>query len=620
MRTSTAAYFLGALFLSALTACQESSVEPVQPLDMPHVIIEQPPTTTYTPFYSPITIFRWREGDRTEISHIRHLFTQVIDTLGEYDPGFDLLGDLNDNPWRYEELWSAWREFDSPDGSGRMAVIGDDEEVTLGRYHIFAVQARDDEEQETTVFSTKTNARKFGVTNPAGPTLRLYDPILRGAKFIGTSTIPMKRELPPGVPLEIRWIADASSYGGEIAGYRYGWDIPAFEAWDTPYLQGCTSAIETAFHAGVHTLFIEAIDQAGKVTRGGVEITMIPWPMERNLLWVDDFPSADFTQILWAMPTETQHDVFWTDICSRAVGFDPALDVYDSQQHSLRPPSMGEIGNYKNIIWTYNASDCGWPALVYFTPESDIGQDSRLAVDYIPIFLMKGGHLWTLGRGDLGGGLASVLTPLARVFPMSLECELTGNSAGCSGDPSGILSFPYKDYCVTMLDKVSGSIRDDDDMPYRYWIHFDVMTHAYGDAADPYTSSRPGLPARLDLWEEVTKPGRYFDPDSTALLGGFTYVEIYDPEYWMRRKGEVSRSCFHPIYRMKAKSEYSVLNDCAIALWVTTHEDVVPSVASGLAVAAPSFHFGFPLWFFERSAVDSIVQVVFEEWGIAAKQ
>ncbi|MCK4349651.1 MAG: hypothetical protein KAX13_02270, partial [Candidatus Krumholzibacteria bacterium] len=74
------------------------------------------------------------------------------------------------------------------------------------------------------------------------------------------------------------------------------------------------------------------------------------------------------------------------------------------------------------------------------------------------------------------------------------------------------------------------------------------------------------------------------------------------------------------IYRMKAKSEYSVLNDCTIALWVTRHEDVVPQAASGLAVAAPSFHFGFPLWFFEQTAVDSIVRVVFEEWGIAETQ
>jgi hypothetical protein len=616
MRNATGIYLLGALFLSALTACNESAIEPDPAPPDPHVVIELPPPTLNVPFYSQYTIFRWREAEEAAITHVRHLFTQVVDTTGEYNPGFDLLGDLSANAWRYEEQWSQWISIGAPDGAGRMTIIGDDETVTLGRYHIFAVQAMDAEEQVTEVFSTQVNARKFGVTNPTGPTLRLYDPILRGGKFIGTISLPVKRRLPPGVPVTIRWAADASSYGGEIVGYRYGWDVPDFETWDAPYLPSCTSSLEAAFNVGTHTIYIEAIDQMGKVTRGGFEITIVPWPMDRNLLWVDDFPSADFTQIYWAIPTETQHDLFWTEICSRAVGFAPTVDVYDTQQHGLRPPPIEQIGSYKNIIWTYSAYECAWQTLVYFTPESEIGQDSRLAVDYLPIFLTKGGHLWTLGRSDRNGGLAAILASQAQVFPMSIECEITGNTSGCGDDRSGVLSFPYRDYCVTMLDKVQGTFRDDGGMPFRYTAHYDVMTHAYRDETDQYTVSHPGLPSRLELWEEITQPGRFFDPDSLGLVGGFTYVEVYDPRYWMLRKGEVPQHCFHPIYRMKAKSENSVLNDCTIALWVTQHENIVPSVASGLAVAAPSFHFGFPLWFFERSAVDSIVQVVFEEWGI----
>jgi hypothetical protein len=71
---------------------------------------------------------------------------------------------------------------------------------------------------------------------------------------------------------------------------------------------------------------------------------------------------------------------------------------------------------------------------------------------------------------------------------------------------------------------------------------------------------------------------------------------------------------------MRAKSEYSALNDAAVALWVTKYEHVVPEVSAGTGVAAASFHFGFPLWFFRRSAVDSIVTVVFDEWGILIPQ
>ena len=38
-----------------------------------------------------------------------------------------------------------------------------------------------------------------------------------------------------------------------------------------------------------------------------------------------------------------------------------------------------------------------------------------------------------------------------------------------------------------------------------------------------------------------------------------------------------------------------------------------------VGVSAPSFHFGFPLWFFAQSQVDSIVRVVFDEWGIGTE-
>jgi hypothetical protein len=203
---------------------------------------------------------------------------------------------------------------------------------------------------------------------------------------------------------------------------------------------------------------------------------------------------------------------------------------------------------------------------------------------------------------------------------MNLACEITGNSAGCGGDRSGVNSMPYRDYCVTVLDKVDGVIRGSEGMPERYRNHYDVMTYALRDDADPLTASHPGLPGRLDLWEEVTKNGRYFNPDDSLGPGGFTYVEVYDPGYWMAQNALLSQTCFSPIYRMRAASEKSALNGCAVALWVTKYEHVVPDVASGAGIAAPSFHFGFPLWFFKRSSIDSIVTVVFDEWGILKPQ
>jgi hypothetical protein len=142
------------------------------------------------------------------------------------------------------------------------------------------------------------------------------------------------------------------------------------------------------------------------------------------------------------------------------------------------------------------------------------------------------------------------------------------------------------------------------------------MAYALRDDSDPLTAAHPGLPVRLDLWEEVVKSGRYFNPDDSLGPGGFTYVEVYDPAYWMAHKALLSQPCFHPMYRMRSRSEESALDDGTVAIWVTKYEHVVPDVASGAAVAGASVHFGFPLWFFKRSSVDSIVTVVFNEWDI----
>jgi hypothetical protein len=51
---------------------------------------------------------------------------------------------------------------------------------------------------------------------------------------------------------------------------------------------------------------------------------------------------------------------------------------------------------------------------------------------------------------------------------------------------------------------------------------------------------------------------------------------------------------------------------------VTKYDGVVPDVESGVAVAAPSAHFGFELWFFNRTQVNALIDLIFEKWGIKA--
>ena len=53
-----------------------------------------------------------------------------------------------------------------------------------------------------------------------------------------------------------------------------------------------------------------------------------------------------------------------------------------------------------------------------------------------------------------------------------------------------------------------------------------------------------------------------------------------------------------------------------VALGVTRYQDIVPEPITGPAVAAPSVHMGFPLWFFDHDSADLVAEVIFGEWGI----
>jgi hypothetical protein len=246
--------------------------------------------------------------------------------------------------------------------------------------------------------------------------------------------------------------------------------------------------------------------------------------------------------------------------------------------------------------------------MVVFTPESQVGMGTQ-DVNYLSIFLVTGGHIWTLGRSEQNSGLAANF-PQPAAFPASFRFDMASDPS----DTSGVFCMGYKDYCVSVVDKVWGVFRSGEDMPPGVVRNMDrdAMRFAYRDLFDPVTAMHPELPESLQLWEEVTAPGRFFDP----AVRGFTYVEVYDPDYYMYWMYLSSQSCFHPMYRMKTRNSLSVLSNGAVALWLTKYEEVVPIVESGIAVAAPSVHFGLPLWFFDRDDVDQIVDVIFDEWQI----
>ena len=642
MRRMTCLVFASAVLLCLVSlGCQETL--PPEPPDLnpngdqrpllpprgePFVVIDTPAppvNPSATVMLGRVIVFEWHSALEIEPQSVRWLCMQVVDTMGDYKPDFDIVGDLNLHPERYESRWSGWVPYENP--AGRTTTVGKDEPLVLGRSHIFAVQAKNRSGTVTTAFNRGVNVRQFFVSANAAPLLTITEPFIGSQVFLGMNPRPVAVSFPTGLELSFSWKADAASYGGRIAGYRYGWDVSDINNdndWAVGFSPQITRAFPIAFQSGVHTLFVEAIDNSGTITLGMVELSLVPFTMERNLLWVDDFPSSDFAQFDYAMPTEKEHDAFWLGHCAKAEGFDASRDVWDVRySYNGLPPQFSLITKYKNIIWTYSfdPNNGAWDDVIRFTPESMIGIVGRPQNNYLPFFLAKGGHLITEGMSDRMNGLAAILPPAqtTRGFPLDIKCELLGNSDGCEGDTSGVNSYAYKDYCVTVLDKIVGTFRLDPDMPMRRMRNYDCMYPGAVKSTDAWHARVPGIPDNLDLWSEILVAGRYYSPNMPSPYpGGFTPVEVYDPAYWMGQKDITGQGCFHPMYRMKSKNTASALNNQPVALWVTKYADVVPDVASGVAVAAPSAHFGFELWFFDRPQVNRIVYVIFDAWGIAA--
>ncbi|HSG27110.1 MAG TPA: hypothetical protein VLA34_01430, partial [Candidatus Krumholzibacterium sp.] len=376
----------------------------------PHVFITDPANVnpdSGIQTLSPVTRFRWYAKDPIDtpwhyqdVDSIRMMWTPFY---------AQILRDLNEFPGMFEARWSRWYWIGAPGDSALSTVLGDDEVIPLGRSYIFAVQAKDEAGAISSVFDTRTNVRAFMVKAPTGPRLDVEEDYLGSYSFIGHDLDPVVVQVPPGFEMNFRWSADASHYGAIVSTYRYGWDITDFSdpnQWTTMPLPEVLSAAPKIFYSGIHTLYIEATDNLNISTICAIEVDIIPIIMEHSLLFVDDFPSLNFTQEIYAYPTEAEQDLFWNDICIRVPSFVPTRDVYDVARNAFAAPPMDLIFRYKNMIWLYSPAvdyeqGSVWTRLIRY--------GFKEFINFIPYYMSYGGHIWTLGSSQRTGGLGAVL-------------------------------------------------------------------------------------------------------------------------------------------------------------------------------------------------------------------
>jgi hypothetical protein len=337
-----------------------------------------------------------------------------VSALGEYTSFPDSLYTL---PARFH--WSPWHAWNDADGGGvRATVKGLEPLGTSGcGFYLLAVQAKDEAGAVTPVFDFETpgknNVALLWASQAMGPVVTLQDPIL-GVFTYASMSRPLSVSIAAGQEVRFRWRGDASPYGSEVAGYRYGWDMldPTEDSqWECGWNLDCTRLVPSRrFQNGTHRFYLQALDAAGDTTSAVLELTVVPFTRRRALLCVDDstYPPGDALETIedqrWAA-------VFDSFAVRHGLQFEPGRDVYDVADNRRLPPPMSIVFDHQAIVWgarAYSPASALQTLAYFYDPYTGRDRNGYPANNYLNIYIENGGKFWLSGED-----VAYILWPLA---------------------------------------------------------------------------------------------------------------------------------------------------------------------------------------------------------------
>ena len=166
-----------------------------------------------------------------------------------------------------------------------------------GASYVFALRAIDEAGGTESKFFYGQNAVLMQSSNApfvGKPTLTTHE------KTLGTNIFPadgsyVDYELPAGKCLRFDFTSDFQSYGGSLQGYNWGVDVADDDAegpnsgWHGWSLINYTYEPICFAQPGVHVIAIKVRDTGGGVTVGHIRVTVIAFPLDRDVLYVDDY-------------------------------------------------------------------------------------------------------------------------------------------------------------------------------------------------------------------------------------------------------------------------------------------------------------------------------------------
>lgn len=536
-----------------------------------------------------------------------------------------------------EKEWHPWVWYEAPGDSGKFWTSP---QLAPGDY-IYAMRAKDEAGAVTPVLDEDRNLRRLRVGPlTTGPLMTVTNDFIGVIRTTSCATPTTILDSPAGVPLGFSIRASGAAYGGSIAGYRYGWDIPDLndpEQWEIDVTSFENEAIvpPRSFFFGTHTLTMEVVDNSGYCSRVEVKVNTVPFTLERSVLVVDDDATDDQPSAGWnnggIWPNDEEHDGFWLDMLDEVGGFDPGIDMIDTKQEFI---PLATLAQYKSIIWDVYSDPAKSKALpllysyISFRPKNPdkvkVGVTGKVLPNVLALAMAAGSHIMVCGNFPIQDVCSRIYTKSVRGtirFPIIWQYELEGKQDGAPVlDPAaGDLSFAYRELCLETMDfavQTAQRVRNGDTYCRIDGIrpHGGGATSSRDDTMREARSKDPNFPT-LSLRPEAAAPGQWYDPAVRGLD-----VEVYNPEYF-RSGGACQyvppnpRSCFEPIYGLGCFDTLEPTYDQPIAFWTSAFADHVANVPG--AVGARSLVFGFPPVFLPPAEFkQGMDYILYSEWKL----
>ncbi len=557
--------------------------------------------------------------------------------------------------------WYPWSWYRAPEDSGKSWTTPP---LEYGDY-VFAIRAKDEAGAVTPVLVEPVNVRRIKVApRISGPTFIITSTLI-GSIVAASCDYPLIIvDVPAGVDLAFSLSACADSYGGTVAGYRYGWDILDLndpDQWEvdyTPFIGSVATTPARSFNFGTHTFTAEVIDNSGFCTRIEVKVNIVRFTGERNLLLVDDYRTDEvpgqsgWTPTNGGVPNDSEHDAFWLDMVSNLEGFDASRDVIATSLDRELP--LTTIAGYKNIIWSafgdldtrvdFSALPLLYTYIQYRSkrppPNSGGacsptgGVQGKVLPNLIGLAMQAGVHALITGNHPVQNivpryGTFNVRWPMIPIY--ELEPGNTQFGTPRPNDltnPPGNHGFGPRELCLDVIDygylspqraRVTGTGSNRRYCGISAWRSPNAQSRRDDGMRRgiPVPELAPFFPT-LALRPEVAGPNRAFAPTSQSID-----VEVYNPEYFRQGRAcsyiEPPRSCFEPIYLLECLDTAELTYMQPIAFFTSAYAHVIGEDIPG-GIGARSAVFGFPPVYFNPSEMKPAIEyILFTEWELPRK-